>query len=120
MVKQFCDRLSVSGGVICSTINGHRIRISSERFNILFDLHPTPDHVKIYCAQGWPSLVDEEINTVCVTLWAEARIDDFTPRMTPLLRNVNIVTRIEMKMINDLFVCQKIHDNRINFLEAFL
>ena len=60
MVKQFYDRLFVNDGVICSTVDRHRIRISSERFNTLFDLHPTPDHVKIYCAQRWTSLVDED------------------------------------------------------------
>ena len=116
MVMQFYDGLSVSNGIVCSTVNGHRIRLDEERFNTLFDLHPTPDHVKIFCAQGWPSMVDAEINTVCGALWAEAGIDNFTPRMTPYLRQVNIATRIEIKMINDLFVCRKTHDNRINFL----
>ena len=53
-------------------------------------------------------------------MWAEAGTDKFTLRMTPLLRHVSIATRIVMKMINEIFVYRKTHDNRINFLEAFV
>ena len=65
MVKQFYDKLSINDGVLCLSVNGHHIRIIKEIFNNLFDLHPTNEHVRLYYAQGWPTMVNDEIIIVC-------------------------------------------------------